>query len=85
MHLPQLPLARASSSSETPHGDPGDLEASLLLLRDTAQRRAMRNAGRVSDLLVDAVNSGVQGAVINEKRIELEIRALTETIARFMK
>lgn len=37
------------------------------------------------DLLVDAVNGGVQGAFINEKRIELEIRALTATIARFMK
>jgi hypothetical protein len=34
---------------------------------------------------VDAVNGGVQGAFINEKRIELEIRALAVTIARFMK
>lgn len=33
MYTPQLPLARASSSSsETPHADPGGLEASLLQL-----------------------------------------------------
>jgi hypothetical protein len=31
------------------------------------------------------VNGGVQGAFINEKRIELEIRALMATIAQFMK
>jgi hypothetical protein len=30
MYSPQLPLARASS--ESPHADPGDLEASLLQL-----------------------------------------------------
>ncbi|KAK2982779.1 hypothetical protein RJ640_025195 [Escallonia rubra] len=38
---------------------------------------------RVSDLLVD--NGGVQESFVNEKRIELEIRALTATIARFAK
>ncbi|KAE8038427.1 hypothetical protein FH972_010938 [Carpinus fangiana] len=100
MYTPQLPLARASSSSsETPHADPGGLEASLLQLvhdhhhaslrlrdhTERAKKEAIRNAGRVSDLLVDAVNGGVQEAFINEKRIELEIRSLAVTIARFMK
>lgn len=40
---------------------------------------------RVSDHLVDAVNGGVQESFINEKRIELEIRALMATIMRFGK
>lgn len=31
------------------------------------------------------MNGGVQEAFVNQKRIELEIRALTETIARFGK
>ena len=39
----------------------------------------------MSDLLVDAVNGGVQESFVNEKRIELEIRALTATIVRFGK
>ncbi|XP_059430800.1 biogenesis of lysosome-related organelles complex 1 subunit 1 [Corylus avellana] len=97
MYTPQLPLARASS--ETPHADPGGLEASLLQLvhdhhhtslrlrdhTERAKKEAIRNARRVSDLLVDTVNGGVQEAFINEKRIELEIRSLAVTIARFMK
>lgn len=40
---------------------------------------------RVSDLLVNAVNGGVQEVFINEKRIEMEIRSLTATIMRFSK
>jgi hypothetical protein len=52
---------------------------------ERAKKDAIRNAARVSDLLVDAVNGGVQESFINEKRIELEIRALAVTIARFMK
>lgn len=40
---------------------------------------------RVSDLLMDAVNGGVQESFINEKRIEHEIRALAATISRFMR
>lgn len=40
---------------------------------------------RVSDLLVDAVNGGVQESFVNQKLIELEIRALATTIARFTK
>lgn len=52
---------------------------------ERAKKDAIQNAARVSDLLVDAVNSGVQESFINEKRIEREIRALAVTIARFMK
>ncbi|XP_065638476.1 biogenesis of lysosome-related organelles complex 1 subunit 1 [Quercus suber] len=57
-------------------------------IRDQAERAkkdAIQNAAQVSDLLVDAVNSGVQESFINEKRIEHEIRALAVTISRFMK
>lgn len=56
-----------------------------IIATERAKKEAIRSAGRVSNLLVDAVNSGVQEAFINEKRIELEIRALAATIARFMK
>ncbi|XP_030503097.1 biogenesis of lysosome-related organelles complex 1 subunit 1 isoform X2 [Cannabis sativa] len=49
------------------------------------KKDAIKNAARVSNLLVDAVNGGVQECFVNEKRIELEIRALTATITRFMK
>ncbi|XP_062086725.1 biogenesis of lysosome-related organelles complex 1 subunit 1 [Humulus lupulus] len=54
-------------------------------LTEKAKKDAIKNAARVSDLLVDAVNGGVQECFVNEKRIELEIRALTATITRFMK
>ncbi|XP_030537487.2 biogenesis of lysosome-related organelles complex 1 subunit 1-like [Rhodamnia argentea] len=77
----------------------GGLEASLLslihhhhhrsvLLRDRtekARRDAIRSAGAVSDLLVEAVNGGVQEAFLNQKRIELEIRASAATVSRFVK
>ncbi|XP_047335189.1 biogenesis of lysosome-related organelles complex 1 subunit 1-like, partial [Impatiens glandulifera] len=43
------------------------------------------NSVRVSDLLVDAVNGGVQEAFICEKRIELETRALAASVAWFGK
>ncbi|OMP02365.1 GCN5-like 1 [Corchorus olitorius] len=98
--LPQA-RGRVLSSSETDKSQSGsdDLESSLLQiyhhhhqnslkLRDQAEKSkkdAIKKAGRVSDLLVDAVNGGVQESFINEKRIELEIRALAATIARFMK
>lgn len=57
----------------------------LIILTEKSKKDAIRNAERVSDLLVDAVNGGVQECFINEKRIELEIRALAATITRFMK
>lgn len=54
-------------------------------MTEKKKEEAIRNAARVSDLLVDAVNGGVQECFVNEKRIELEIRTLAVTIARFMK
>lgn len=52
---------------------------------DKAKKDAIRKAEHVSDLLVEAVNGGVQDSFINQKRIELEIRTLATTITRFMK
>lgn len=86
------------SEMDTQEVAPG-LEASLLHLindyhhvslglreqTEKAKKDACKNALRVSDLLVEAVNGGVQEAFVNEKRIELEIRALSATIARFAK
>lgn len=97
--LARTRVSSSSSFPETPNVEPGGLEASLLQmvhdhhhaslrlrdLTENAKKDAIRNAGRVSDLLVDVVNGGVQEAFINEKRIELEIRALAATISRFMK
>ncbi|XP_066393996.1 biogenesis of lysosome-related organelles complex 1 subunit 1-like isoform X2 [Miscanthus floridulus] len=47
---------------------------------------ALRSAARVADLLVDTVDDGeVQELFVNEKRVELEARALLGTIARYRK
>ncbi|XP_034689138.1 biogenesis of lysosome-related organelles complex 1 subunit 1-like [Vitis riparia] len=84
---------------ERPNADPSGSEASLLQLiqdhhqtslklrdeTEKAKKDAIRTTMRVSDLLVDTVNGGVQEAFINEKRIELESRALTATVIRFAK
>ncbi|KAK9159246.1 hypothetical protein Scep_005820 [Stephania cephalantha] len=75
------------------------LEASLLQLFDLhnqnssklreqtekAKKEALRAAIRVSDLLVDRVDGGVQQCFANEKRIEHEIRALSGAITRYAK
>lgn len=52
---------------------------------EKAKKEAIRTAMLVSDLLVNTVNGGVQQIFINEKRVEMEIRALTATIIRFSK
>lgn len=52
---------------------------------DKARKDAIKNAIRVSDVLVEAVNGGVEECYINQKRIELEIQALSSTILRFAK
>ncbi|KAK6145220.1 hypothetical protein DH2020_022040 [Rehmannia glutinosa] len=85
---------------ERPHQvEVGSLEASLIQMindhnhasielrehTEKAKKEAIRSAMRVSDLLVNAVNGGVQEIFINEKRIEMEIRALAATIIRFSK
>lgn len=77
----------------------GGLEASLLQLihahnrssiqlrehTDKAKRDAIEVAKRVSALLVDSVDGGVQEAFIREKRIEMEIRALAAAIVQYGK
>ncbi|KAG2613061.1 hypothetical protein PVAP13_4KG373600 [Panicum virgatum] len=52
---------------------------------DRAKNDALRSAVRVSDLLVDTVDGGVQELFVNERRIEHEARALLTTIARYRK
>lgn len=52
---------------------------------EKVKKDALATATRVSDLLVDSVNSGVQESFINEKRIELETRALSATVQRYIK
>lgn len=52
---------------------------------EKAKNEAIRNAVRVSDVLVESVNGGVEECYINQKRIELEIQALTSTVLRFAK
>uniref|UniRef100_A0A0E0RGG2 Biogenesis of lysosome-related organelles complex 1 subunit 1 n=1 Tax=Oryza rufipogon TaxID=4529 RepID=A0A0E0RGG2_ORYRU len=52
---------------------------------ERAKMDAVRSAARVADLLVATVDSGVQELYINEKRIELEARALLATIAWYRK
>ncbi|KAI9118259.1 hypothetical protein K1719_010591 [Acacia pycnantha] len=92
---------RSASSSDTERSIPEakGLEASLLqliqdhsntslLLRqqtEKAKKEAIIKATRVSDLLVETVNGGVQECYVIEKRIEQEIRALSTSITRFTK
>nr|GEX89779.1 biogenesis of lysosome-related organelles complex 1 subunit 1 [Tanacetum cinerariifolium] len=86
------PPARGRVQSET-------LESSLLRLitdhqttslklreqTDKYKKEAVKSAYKVSDLLVEAVNGGVEECYVNEKRIEVEIRALKSTVTRFGK
>ncbi|KAI5666726.1 hypothetical protein M9H77_16579 [Catharanthus roseus] len=81
------------------HAETGGLEASLLQMindhnqrsiqlreyTEKAKKDSIRIATRVSDLLVDSVNGGVQEAFIMEKRIEMETRALASSILQFGK
>ncbi|KAI3501461.1 hypothetical protein L1887_29330 [Cichorium endivia] len=48
-------------------------------------KEAIKSASCISDLLVEAVNGGVEECFVNEKRIEVEIRSLKTTIKRFAK
>ncbi|CAH1429112.1 unnamed protein product [Lactuca virosa] len=93
--------ARVNPSSETSRSDvqSESLESSLLRLvndhqnsairlrehTEKSKKEAIKSASRVSDLLVEAVNGGVEECFVNEKRIEVEIRALKTTIKRFAK
>ncbi|MFS7902992.1 hypothetical protein Hanom_Chr01g00018371 [Helianthus anomalus] len=82
-----------------PEVQSGSLESSLLRLvndhqttvtrlreqTEKSKKEAIKSASRVSDLLVEAVNGGVEECFVNEKRIEVEIRALKATVMRFAK
>ncbi|XP_062016258.1 biogenesis of lysosome-related organelles complex 1 subunit 1 [Rosa rugosa] len=88
-----------STSSFLPEPEPGSIEDALLQLvqdhhhnslklrerTDRAKKDAIKKAARAAELMVEAVNGGVQESFVNEKRIELEIRALAATITRFTK
>lgn len=90
--LPFLEKEKSEEESET-------LESSLLQLIDDNRRsslqlrektersrkEAIRHAARTADLLVKAVNGGVEECFVNEKRIESEIRNLAITVAKFGK
>ncbi|XP_039798695.1 biogenesis of lysosome-related organelles complex 1 subunit 1-like isoform X2 [Panicum virgatum] len=52
---------------------------------ERAKKDALRSAARVADILVDTVDGGVQELFVNEKRIEIEARALLRTVARYRK
>ncbi|KAG7568925.1 Biogenesis of lysosome-related organelles complex 1 subunit 1 [Arabidopsis thaliana x Arabidopsis arenosa] len=90
-----LPLSEKEKTEE----ESGTLESSLLQLIDDNRRsslqlrektersrkEAIRHAARTADLLVKAVNGGVEECFVNEKRIESEIRNLAVTVAKFGK
>lgn len=57
----------------------------ISLLTDRAKKNAIKSSQNLSNLLVDTVNRGVEEAFLNEKRIEIEIRALLGTISRYKK
>ncbi|XP_078446305.1 GCN5L1 family protein [Wolffia australiana] len=52
---------------------------------EEARKEALRAAKRVSELLVEAVDGGVEESFTNEKRIDVEIRSLTRTATRFLR
>ncbi|OAE24529.1 hypothetical protein AXG93_2415s1080 [Marchantia polymorpha subsp. ruderalis] len=50
---------------------------------EKSKKEALSAATEVAGLLVDSVNGGVHESFINEKRIEMEARALAATVQRF--
>jgi hypothetical protein len=52
---------------------------------ERAKKEAVAAATKVSGLLVESVNGGVQESFVNEQRIEMEARALAGTVKRFTK
>ncbi|XP_051180342.1 biogenesis of lysosome-related organelles complex 1 subunit 1 [Lolium perenne] len=87
----------AKAATEPPAG--GKLESALLQIMqqhhnqsirqrqqtERVKKNAVRSASRVAGHLVEAVDGGVQELFVNEKRIELEARALLGTITRYRK
>uniref|UniRef100_A0ACD5WVN2 Uncharacterized protein n=1 Tax=Avena sativa TaxID=4498 RepID=A0ACD5WVN2_AVESA len=88
---------KTKAAADLPAG--GQLESALLQIMqqhhhqslrqrqqtERAKKNAVRSASRVAGHLVEAVDGGVQELFVNEKRIELEARALLGTIARYRK
>ncbi|KAK1284636.1 Biogenesis of lysosome-related organelles complex 1 subunit 1 [Acorus calamus] len=60
-------------------------QISLQIQRQTewAKNDALKSAERVSGLLVDSVNMGVEECFVNEKHIEAETRAMLRTVAQY--
>ncbi|CAN8285393.1 unnamed protein product [Cochlearia groenlandica] len=94
------PISLSAARGRVPSDSESEsLESSLLHLIDENRRaslhlrekterlrkEAIRHAARTADLLVKAVNGGVEDCFVNEKRIETEIRNLAVTVARFGK
>ncbi|CAM6111770.1 unnamed protein product [Calypogeia fissa] len=52
---------------------------------EIAKKEAFSAAAKVSSLLVESVNGGVQESFLSEQRIEHEARALAGTVQRFTK
>lgn len=87
----------AKAAADPPAG--GQLESALLQIMqqhhnqsirqrqqtERVKKNAVRSASRVAGHLVEAVDGGVQELFVNEKRIELEARALLGTITRYRK
>ncbi|XP_076912211.1 biogenesis of lysosome-related organelles complex 1 subunit 1-like [Bidens hawaiensis] len=96
---PACARVKLSSDINRPDVQSRSLESSLLQLinnhqtdairlrehTEKSKKEAIKSAARVSDLLVEAVNGGVEECYVNEKRIEAEIGALKTTIMRFAK
>eukprot|EP00252_Welwitschia_mirabilis_P009965 TRINITY_DN2294_c0_g1_i1.p1 TRINITY_DN2294_c0_g1~~TRINITY_DN2294_c0_g1_i1.p1 ORF type:complete len:128 (+),score=37.90 TRINITY_DN2294_c0_g1_i1:200-583(+) len=52
---------------------------------ENVKKDAIAAATHASALLVDVINAGVQESFVNEKRIELETRALAATVQHYTK
>ncbi|TVU27383.1 hypothetical protein EJB05_29991 [Eragrostis curvula] len=52
---------------------------------ERAKKDALRSAVRVADVLVDTVDGEAHKLFVNEKRIELEARALLSAVTRYRK
>jgi hypothetical protein len=52
---------------------------------ERAKKNAVRSTSRVAGHLMEAIDGSVQELFVNEKRIELEARALLGTITRYRK
>lgn len=77
------PVRKSTHSSA--YSDQSEIHRDTKWNTERSRKEAIRNAARTADLLVKAVNGGVEECFVNEKRIESEIRNLAVTVARFGK